>query len=100
MTDWCIRKLCVCVYVVLCVCVYSLHKQNFTMRPPTPLASTTPAGMVRIEGGAYRFQTQGVMIEGDNMPGIDVQVRVGEAFESVCICVFVLLTCVLCCYLS
>lgn len=46
---------------------------------------------MRIEGGAYRFQTQGVMIEGDNMPGIDVQVRVGEAFESVCICVFVLL---------
>lgn len=76
MRSVCFANVCT-VYVICCVktCALStVTQQNFTVRPPTPLASTTPAGMARIEGGAYRFQTQGVMIEGDDMPGIDVQV--------------------------
>lgn len=48
--------------------------QTFTARPATPLASSTPEGMVRIQGGDYRFINEGVMIEGSDLPGIDVQV--------------------------
>ena len=54
-------------------------QQNFTMWPRTPLASSAPAGMVRVPGGPYNFINSGVMIEGSDLPGIDVQVYCSDA---------------------
>jgi gamma-glutamyl hercynylcysteine S-oxide synthase len=48
-----------------------------TMVPiaPTKPASTEPAGMIRIPGGAFDFKVRGTEIEGDDSPGVDVQYR-------------------------
>ncbi len=40
---------------------------------PTKPAAETPEGMVRIPGGAFDFRVQGVEIEGDATPCVDVQ---------------------------
>jgi formylglycine-generating enzyme required for sulfatase activity len=40
--------------------------------PTTPVASA-PAGMIRVPGGAYRFEVNGIEIEGENQIGVDVQ---------------------------
>ena len=40
---------------------------------PTPPASSAPAGMVKIPEGDFEFRTAGVMIEGGNDGGVDVQ---------------------------
>ncbi|NLF09111.1 MAG: formylglycine-generating enzyme family protein [Pirellulaceae bacterium] len=39
----------------------------------TPPARKAPEGMVAIPAGKYRFRVSGVMIEGENTPGVDVQ---------------------------
>jgi formylglycine-generating enzyme required for sulfatase activity len=40
---------------------------------PTKPATTTPEGMVRIDGGNYLFVVQGIEIEGSDDVGVDVQ---------------------------
>jgi formylglycine-generating enzyme required for sulfatase activity len=40
---------------------------------PTKKASSAPEGMVRIDGARYEFQVSGIMIEGRNEIGVDVQ---------------------------
>jgi formylglycine-generating enzyme required for sulfatase activity len=40
---------------------------------PTRLANAPPAGMVRIPGADFEFQAAGIMIEGGNDVGVDVQ---------------------------
>jgi formylglycine-generating enzyme required for sulfatase activity len=40
---------------------------------PTPPASNAPDGMVRIPGGTFIFKVQGIEIEGDYSPYVDVQ---------------------------
>ena len=40
---------------------------------PSPAAKDVPEGMVAIPGGEYLFKVRGEEIEGDNMPGVDVQ---------------------------
>lgn len=40
---------------------------------PTKKAASAPEGMVRIDGARYDFQTSGIMIEGRNEIGVDVQ---------------------------
>ncbi len=47
--------------------------QTMVEMPPTKLAETTPAGMVRIPEQDYNFQVHGIEIEGGNDPGLDVQ---------------------------
>lgn len=47
--------------------------QRMVEIPPTKPAESTPAGMLRIPGGEYEFRTAGVMIEGGNDIGVDVQ---------------------------
>jgi formylglycine-generating enzyme required for sulfatase activity len=41
--------------------------------PATPKAASAPEGMLRIEGGSYDFQVSGIMIEGADQAGVDVQ---------------------------
>jgi formylglycine-generating enzyme required for sulfatase activity len=41
--------------------------------PATRKVSRTPDGMMRVEGGRYDFQVSGIMIEGRNEVGVDVQ---------------------------
>jgi len=41
--------------------------------PATPKSASAAEGMVRIEGGQYDFQVSGIMIEGNNEIGVDVQ---------------------------
>jgi formylglycine-generating enzyme required for sulfatase activity len=41
--------------------------------PSTAKASSAPPGMVRIPGAAFDFQVSGIMIEGGNEIGVDVQ---------------------------
>jgi gamma-glutamyl hercynylcysteine S-oxide synthase len=40
---------------------------------PTPAASSTPEGMVRVEGADYLFKVDGIEIEGFNDVGVDLQ---------------------------
>lgn len=40
---------------------------------PTRPATETPEGMVRIPGGTFDFKVEGVEIEGEDAPGVDVQ---------------------------
>ena len=40
---------------------------------PTQATASTPAGMVRIEGGNYDFKVEGIEIEGTDDIGVDVQ---------------------------
>jgi gamma-glutamyl hercynylcysteine S-oxide synthase len=41
--------------------------------PATAKSGSLPEGMMRIEGGRYNFQVSGIMIEGKNEIGVDVQ---------------------------
>ena len=41
--------------------------------PPTQPASSTPDGMIRIDGGNYDFKVEGIEIEGTDDIGVDVQ---------------------------
>jgi formylglycine-generating enzyme required for sulfatase activity len=41
--------------------------------PATAKSASAAEGMVRIEGGPYDFQVSGIMIEGNNEIGVDVQ---------------------------
>ena len=41
--------------------------------PPTQPATSTPEGMIRIEGGDYDFKVEGLEIEGSDDVGVDVQ---------------------------
>ena len=41
--------------------------------PATTKSTSIPEGMVRIDGGRYDFQVAGIMIEGNNEIGVDVQ---------------------------
>ena len=50
----------------------ALSQQLVEIEPTTP-ASTTPAGMVRIDGGDYLFRVEGIEIEGTDDIGVDVQ---------------------------
>ncbi|MHB8655895.1 MAG: formylglycine-generating enzyme family protein [Terriglobia bacterium] len=47
--------------------------QKLVEIPPTAPAASAPAGMVAIPAGDYNFQTAGIMIEGGNDVGVDVQ---------------------------
>ncbi len=47
--------------------------QHLVEIAPTPPATSTPPGMVRIPVGDYDFRTSGIMIEGGNDVGVDVQ---------------------------
>ncbi|WP_229668832.1 formylglycine-generating enzyme family protein [Edaphobacter acidisoli] len=40
---------------------------------PTQPATSTPEGMIRIEGGNFNFKVEGIEIEGSNDIGVDVQ---------------------------
>lgn len=53
--------------------VWSSIPQKLVEIAPTQAASSTPEGMVRIEGGHYDFSVEGVEIEGSNDIGVDVQ---------------------------
>jgi len=48
-------------------------EQQIVEIPPTAPATSTPDGMVRIEGGDYLFRVDGIEIEGSNNVGVDVQ---------------------------
>jgi len=50
----------------------ALPQQMVESYPTRPSAST-PAGMLRISGGQYRFRVSGVEIEGGDAVGVDVQ---------------------------
>jgi formylglycine-generating enzyme required for sulfatase activity len=47
--------------------------QTLVEIPPTRIAQSAPAGMVRIPEGDYDFSVSGIEIEGGNDPGADVQ---------------------------
>lgn len=47
--------------------------QKLVAIAPTKPAQETPAGMVKLPAGNYRFKVQGVEIEGGDNPGVDVQ---------------------------
>ena len=47
--------------------------QHIVDIPATAKPASVPEGMVRIEGGRYDFQVSGIMIEGRNEIGVDVQ---------------------------
>jgi formylglycine-generating enzyme required for sulfatase activity len=47
--------------------------QKLVEIPTTSPAATTPAGMVKIPEGDYEFHATGIMIEGGNEVGVDVQ---------------------------
>jgi iron(II)-dependent oxidoreductase len=47
--------------------------QHLVEIPPTAPATSTPEGMVRIEGGDFQFRVSGIEIEGSNDTGVDVQ---------------------------
>jgi gamma-glutamyl hercynylcysteine S-oxide synthase len=47
--------------------------QKLVEIPATEPASSTPAGMVKIPEGDYEFRAAGIMIEGGNDVGVDVQ---------------------------
>jgi gamma-glutamyl hercynylcysteine S-oxide synthase len=48
-------------------------RQHIVEIPPTAPATSTPEGMVRIEGGDFQFRVDGIEIEGSNDIGVDVQ---------------------------
>ena len=50
----------------------SLPQHLVDIAPTTP-ASSAPDGMVRIPGGTFNFKVQGIEIEGDVSPYVDVQ---------------------------
>ncbi|MBS1872307.1 MAG: SUMF1/EgtB/PvdO family nonheme iron enzyme [Acidobacteria bacterium] len=56
---------------------YSAERRTMPQRvveiAPTAKAKAAPAGMIRIAGGAYDFKVSGIMIEGSNEIGVDVQ---------------------------
>jgi formylglycine-generating enzyme required for sulfatase activity len=47
--------------------------QHIVAIAPTEAATSTPPGMIYIPGGKYDFRVSGVMIEGGNDIGVDVQ---------------------------
>jgi len=47
--------------------------QHLVEIEPTKPASTTPEGMIRIEGGDFLFKVRGIEIEGSDDVGVDVQ---------------------------
>jgi formylglycine-generating enzyme required for sulfatase activity len=47
--------------------------QQLVEIPRSAPAASTPAGMIRIDGGEYLFRVQGIEIEGFNDVGVDVQ---------------------------
>jgi iron(II)-dependent oxidoreductase len=47
--------------------------QRILPSSPTPAATDAPPGMVYIPGAEFNFRVSGVMIEGDNDIGVDVQ---------------------------
>ncbi len=47
--------------------------QRLVDNPATAKSASAAEGMVRIEGGQYDFQVSGIMIEGNNEIGVDVQ---------------------------
>jgi gamma-glutamyl hercynylcysteine S-oxide synthase len=48
--------------------------QHIVENPPsTPNSTQAPEGMVPVAGGRYQFQVAGIMIEGQNEIGVDVQ---------------------------
>lgn len=47
--------------------------QRVTPIDTTPKASTAPDGMVQVPAGAFDFEVSGIMIEGSNEIGVDVQ---------------------------
>jgi gamma-glutamyl hercynylcysteine S-oxide synthase len=47
--------------------------QHLVDIPATPVSTATPAGMVAIPAGKFRFKVSGVEIEGGDEPGVDVQ---------------------------
>jgi formylglycine-generating enzyme required for sulfatase activity len=47
--------------------------QQLVAIPSTPRSATAPAGMVAIPAASFEFITQGIMIEGGNDEGVDVQ---------------------------
>ncbi len=55
------------------------HERRTLGQQPAPIAPTSekpsaaPAGMIRIPGGAFRFEVSGVEVEGKNEIGVDVQ---------------------------
>jgi iron(II)-dependent oxidoreductase len=51
---------------------HSLGQQLVEISPTAP-ATTTPEGMVRVEGGEFEFRVDGIEIEGSNESGVDVQ---------------------------
>lgn len=56
---------------------YSAERRTLTQQvvpiASTPKASAPPGGMIRIPGGSYDFKISGIMIEGTNEDGVDVQ---------------------------
>jgi formylglycine-generating enzyme required for sulfatase activity len=48
-------------------------KQTLVEIAPTARVTSAPEGMVRIPGGAFRFEVRGIEIEGSNEIGVDVQ---------------------------
>ena len=47
--------------------------QHIVPIPPTTPAASTPPGMVYIPGGEFDFRVSGIMVEGGNDIGVDVQ---------------------------
>ena len=47
--------------------------QHIVEIPPTVPAASAPEGMIRIEGGDYLFEVQGIEIEGVDDVGVDVE---------------------------
>ncbi|HEX7729363.1 MAG TPA: SUMF1/EgtB/PvdO family nonheme iron enzyme [Terracidiphilus sp.] len=53
--------------------IWQAIPQQVVAIDPTPTASSTPEGMVRVEGADYLFKVDGIEIEGFNDVGVDLQ---------------------------
>jgi formylglycine-generating enzyme required for sulfatase activity len=47
--------------------------QVMTLIPPTKPATVTPPEMIKVPAADFNFRVEGVEVEGDNDPGVDVQ---------------------------